>query len=96
MIGRSASMKNHAIPLMMVMVAAKLRACVQPNRAATYPVKTGESQPPRLPNVDIVPEREPENFAEISLQVVHRTADAEKLNPAAMANCKTAHVLFAV
>ena len=80
----------------MVMTAAKSSARVHPNFAATYPVRTGETQPPKLPNVDIVPDMDPENLAEISLQVVHRTAEAAKLNPAAIASCKSARVLFAV
>ena len=94
--GRSASIKNHARPLNTVMAAARFSAYVHPSLAATYPVNTGEIQPPRLPNVDMVPEMDPENFAEISLQVVHKTADAAKLKPAAMASCKSASVLFAV
>src|SRR3984893_13345051 len=44
----------------------------------------------------MVPEMEPENFAEMSLHVVHKTTEAAKLNPAAIANCKSAKALFAV
>lgn len=54
------------------------------------PVTTGESHPPRLPKVVIIPEIDPEHFAEMSLRVVQRAADAAKLNPAASASCNSA------
>src|SRR6202035_3796419 len=54
------------------------------------PVTTGESHPLRLPKVVIIPEIDPEHFAEMSLRVVQRAADAAKLNPAASASCNRA------
>src|ERR1700675_2284739 len=54
------------------------------------PVTTGESHPLRLPKVVIIPEIDPEHYAEMSLRVVQRAADAAKLNPAASASCNRA------
>src|SRR3979411_2133790 len=59
-------------------------------------VTIGESQPPRLPKVVMNPDTEPENRAVMSLQAAHNIAEAAKLNPAAIDNCKRDHVLLAV
>jgi hypothetical protein len=53
-------------------------------------VTTGENHPPRLPKVVIILEIDPEHFAEISLQVAQRTADAAQLNTGASASCMRA------
>lgn len=59
-------------------------------------VRTGDTEPPKLPNVVITPEIDPDDPGDKSLHVVQSTADAAKLNPAAMASCKMAMLLFAV
>ncbi len=59
-------------------------------------VTTGDAAPPRLPNVAMIPETEPELVEDMSVQVVYRMANAAKLNPAAIAKSKRAAVLFAM
>src|ERR1700687_5980873 len=44
----------------------------------------------------MMPEIEPEDFVDMSVHVVKRTPDAAKLNPAAIASCRRAAVLFEV
>src|SRR5260221_4220024 len=44
----------------------------------------------------MIPEIDPEHFVEMSVHVVYRMADAAKLNPAAIASCRRAAVLFEV
>lgn len=89
-------MKNQAKPLSAVIKAAKSNALLQPILVAIAAVATGDAKPPRLPNVVINPEIDPDDLIEMSLHVVHKTADAAKLNPAASVNCKRAKVLFTV
>src|SRR6267378_3733726 len=93
---RSASIKNQAKPLIAVTKAAKSNARLQPILVATAAVITGDARPPRLPNVVIIPEMDPDDLVEMSLQVVHKTAEAAKLNPAASVSCTRAKVLLTV
>ena len=60
------STPNQHNPLPTVTMAAKVRAEVQPNFAATLAVTMGESHPPRLPNVFINPATEPENSGQVN------------------------------
>ena len=66
--------------------AAKSIACVHPYFVAIQVVRTGDNQPPRLPNVVITPEADSEYRQVMSLQVIHNTAAAARLNPAARAS----------